>query len=139
MCYTVPILFLFTRMVTDYHGFFFMSRIIELSNFSFSHGVPRNITGFSLSRIIELSNFSFHTEFHGLSRVFLYPELSNYRIFLFHTEFHGESRIYILVPNYRIIEFLFTRSSTENHGFIFCHEFANSKIRDIKKNIRDIP
>ena len=54
---TVPILFLFTRMVTDYHGF-------------------------SLSRIIELSNFSFHTDGHGLSRVFFFMsriiELSNF-------------------------------------------------------------
>ena len=88
--------FFFTRSSTDYHGSFFMSRIIELSNFSFSHGVPRRITDiYFLSRIIDLSNFSFHTEFHG------------------------ESRIYF-----------------------FCHEFANSKIRDKEKIsvvIRDHP
>ena len=85
-----------SRIIT---GFFFMSRIIEFSNFSFSHGESRiffipnyriiefffftrsstDYHGFSsLSRIIELF-FS-----HGLSRtitdVLLYPELSNYRI-----------------------------------------------------------
>ena len=101
-------------MVTDYHGFF-----LYVPNY----------------RI-----FLFHTEFHGESRVFsLCPELSNYRIFLFHTEFHGESRMFFFIPNYRIIEFLFTRSSTENHGFIFF--VMNSLIRKfgIKKNIRDIP
>ena len=106
--------FFFTRNVTDYHGYIFLVpnyRISELSNF-FSHGDPRRITDiYFLSRIIELSNFSFS---HGVPRritdVFLYPELSNYRI-SFHTEFHGESRIYF-----------------------FCHEFANSIIRDKEKH-----
>ena len=111
----------------------------------------------------ELSNyriFLFHTEFHGESRIYIScPELSNYRIFLFTrmvTDYHG---FFLSVPNYRIIEFLFTRSSTENHGLIFlvtnyricellsshgvprritdlffCHEFANSIIRDKEKH-----
>ena len=143
MCFSVTILFL---IHTECHG---LSRVFslcpELSNFSFSHGVPRIITVLSLC-----------------------PELSNYRIFLFHTEFHGESRIYISyheLSNYRI--FLFTRiifmsriielSNFFSHGvprritdLFFCHEFANSKIRDkenpwssvtlrVKKKNRDSP
>ena len=103
-----------------------MSRIIE---FFFSHGVPRRITDiYFLSRIIELSNFSFHTECHGLSRIYIScPELSNYRIFLFHTEFHGESRIYISChesSNYRI------SFHTEFHGESRIYFFVmNSLIR----------
>ena len=60
------------------HGLF-LSRIIELSNFS-SHGESRNVTGFCH----ELSNcrISFHTESHGESRD-LCHELSNCRICLF--------------------------------------------------------
>ena len=67
----------------------------------------------------------YHTEFHG-SRII---EFANYHLS------HGISR----VTNYRIIEFLFTRSSTENHGFIYL--VMNSLIRKfgIKKKIRDIP
>ena len=111
-----------------------MSRIIELSNFSFSHGVSRIFFFIPNYRIVE---FFFFTR--SVTDFFLYPELSNYRIFLFTrnvTDYHG----YIfLVTNYRIIEFLFTRSSTENHGFIYL--VMNSLIRKfgIKKNIRDIP
>ena len=51
--YRIIEFFFFTRNVTDYHGCFSLSRIIELSNFSFSHGMSRIITDF------------------------LYPELSN--------------------------------------------------------------
>ena len=76
----------------------------------------------------ELSNYSLHTDYSC-------PELSNYRIVFTRssTEHHG---FIYLVPNYRIIEFLFTRIilvtnyricelsfitriSTEHHGFIY--------------------
>lgn len=63
-----------SRTVTD---FSFLSRIRELSNFVFT----RNITdshGFSflffLSRIIEFSNFN-HTEYHGRPRIFFFPRI----------------------------------------------------------------
>ena len=133
--YRIIEFFFFTRNVTDYHGFS-LSRIIELSNFSFSHGVPRIITVLSLCP--ELSNyriFLFHTEFHGESRIYIScHELSNYRI-SFHTEFHGESRIYISCPelsNYRIS--FHTECHGESRIYFFCHEFANSKIRDKEKH-----
>ena len=104
--YRIIEFFFFTRNVTDYHGFS-LSRIIELSNFSFSHGMSRSSHGLFLSRIIELSNFFSHgvprrvTDIYFLSRII---ELSNFFS-------HGESRIYF-----------------------FCHEFANSKIRDKEKH-----
>ena len=84
--YRIIEFFFFTRNVTDYHGFS-LSRIIELSNFSFSHGMSRRITDiYILSRIIELSNFFSH----GVPR--------------------------------RITD------------LFFCHEFANSIIRDKEKH-----
>ena len=68
MCYTVPILFLFTRMVTDYHGFFLYVpnyRIIEFFFFT------RNVTEFTRNilvtnyRIIEFLFTRSSTENHG--------------------------------------------------------------------------
>ena len=78
---------------------------------------------------------------HGWSRIItdIYF-LSRIIEFFFFTRSSTENHGYIyLVTNHRIIEFLFTRSSTENHGFIFF--VMNSLIRKfgIKKNIRDIP
>ena len=67
----------------------------ELSNFS-SHGASRRVTVL-LSRICELSNFSSH----GWSR----------RSRSFHTSF-------LFVPNYRIVEFFFTRRVTESLGIL---------------------
>ena len=111
------------------HGLF-LSRIIELSNFS-SHGMSRMVTVL-LSRdlsfgptdqrevICELSIFSSHGESRR-SRFYCH-ELSNYRI-SFHTESLG-----IYVTNYRIVEFLFTRRVTEVFfvtRHVLCHEFAN--------------
>ena len=163
---------------------YWISVLLGPDSFSFSHGWSRIITGlFFMSRIIELSNFSFHTECHGISRIYIScPELSNYRIFLFHTECHGLSRFFF-IPNYRIIEFFFSHgmsrsshgsflsriielsnfsfshgvprritdlyflsriielSNYSSHGvprritdLFFCPEFANSKIRDKEKH-----
>ena len=55
-------------------------------------------------------------------RLEFYPDSSD-RI-SFHTDGHGYSRKFILS---RIVEFFFTRSSTENHGFIYL--VMNSQIR----------
>ena len=75
---------------SESHGFS-LSRIIELSNFSFSHGVPRIITDiYFMSRIIELSNFFSH----GVPRIITVLSLS--RIIELSDFFsHGESRINI--------------------------------------------
>ena len=119
---------------------YWISVLLGPDSFSFSHGWSRIITGlFFMSRIIELSNFSFHTECHGISRIYIScPELSNYRIFLFHTECHGVHTDYSCheLSNYRI------SFHTEFHGESRIYFFVmNSLIRKfgIKKNIRDIP
>ena len=84
-----------TRNITDSHGFFFFC-----PEFSFF-----------LSRIIEFSNFVFTRNIadgHGvsfLSRIFFFL-VPNYRIIEFQS--HGISRTvtgFFLVTNYRIIEF----------------------------------
>ena len=82
-----------SRTVT---GFFFTRNIADSHGFSF------------LSRIRELSNFCLHTEYHGLSRIFFSSFLvPNYRIIEFLSS-HGISRTvtgFFLVPNFRIFEF----------------------------------
>ena len=65
---------------------------------------------FFLSRIIELSNFCLHTEYRGQSRIFFFSFLvPNFLIIVFQS--HGISRTvtdflyFLLVTNYRIFEF----------------------------------
>ena len=134
-------------MVTEYHGCFSLSRIIELANFSFSHGMSRIITvflypelsnyriflftrnvtdyhGFSLSRIIELSNFSFS---HGMSRIITV-------LLSFHTDGHGISRMFFFIPNYRISEFMTKNKSVILRGTPCEKKFDNSIIRDKEKS-----
>ena len=108
-----------TRIVTDYffyHEDISLSRIILLS-----HGESRMIY---LSRIIELSNFSSHGESRTSRRVFLSRicEFANYSSHVESCDGHGRSlRIYLS----RICEFFFTRMVTDGHGGFICHEFAN--------------
>ena len=118
--------FFFTRRIAESHGV--LSRIIV---FLSSHGESRRVSGF-MSRIIELSNFSSH----GASRMVtvllsrdlsfgptdqreVICELSNFSS-------HGESR---KVSGFmsRIIESLFTRKITEVFfvtRHVLGHEFA---------------
>ena len=70
--------------------------------------------------IIEFLFTRMVTDIHGSLS---YHEFANCRIFLYHTENRRMSR----VTNLRIIELIFTRSSTEHHGFIYL--VMNSQIR----------
>ena len=113
--------FIFTRRITESHGFIVPNYRIGL----FSHGMSRMVTAF-LSRdlsfgstdqrevICELSNFSSHGESRRVTG--FCHELSNCRI-SFHTESHGESRdLCHELSNCRI------SFHTESHGGFLCHE-----------------
>ena len=66
---------------------------------------------------------SHHTDSHGLfllSRRYFF--ITNYS---FVTRRVTES---LSIPNYRIIEFFFTRRIADGHGGFICHEFANLRI-----------
>ena len=123
--------FLFTRIVTEYHGFSFFLlvtnyRIIEFCLHTEYRGQSRIFFFLFLSRIFELSNFN-HTEYHGQSRIFL---------------FCHETCPWTHWPqggNFRIIEFL--SSVTFRDSPCDKRKFANSQIRDKDYFVtfRDLP
>ena len=115
--------FVFTRNITDCHGFSFSFLVPNYRIFEFfsSHGISRTVTDFLflfLSRIIELSNFN-HTEYRGQSRIFFFSFLVP-RLVLGPTD---QREVIIELSN-----FVFTRNIADSHGFLSsffsCPEFS---------------